>query len=125
MALFGARMRGLVLFACILSSSAAQAKSIQDFWRSRPADAPRYQSSKSLLALEMCLGMEMSEKMGLPVVLHGEGETVITAVTGGLAQVPIGGVRIIDRGTGREVLVGATQAGGWTNKIGAMIQLCI
>jgi hypothetical protein len=95
-------LRKLALASCLLIAAAAQATSLKDFWASRRADAPRFQSTKTALALEMCLGMDISEKIGVPAVLHGENETIITGMSGGIANQPMGGFRIVDHGASRE-----------------------
>lgn len=115
----------MLLGAALMAPSAAQSTSLKDFWDSRPADAPHFQSAKSSAALEMCLGMELSEKAGLPLVLHGERETIITSIVPGLAPAPLGGTRIVDHGASREIIVGALKMGGWTDKISAIVQRCI
>lgn len=110
----------LALFA----STAAEATSMKDFWQSRP-EGPRFTSAKSSLALEMCLGMEMSELAGAPNVLHGERETVLTSIAGAYQSIPVVGVRILEQGTSRQLVVGALQKAGWTNKISAAVQRCM
>lgn len=112
-----------VTLLCV--SIPAHATSIKEFWQSRPADSPRFSSTKSIAGLEMCLGMEMSDYVGAPHILHGEGETVITLIAGSMLQMPVGGVRVVDHGTSRELIVGALQSGGWTNKVTNAIRRCI
>jgi len=43
----------------------------------------------------------------------------------GIAEQPVGGARIIDHGTSREVFVGALHIGGWRDKVSALVQRCI
>jgi hypothetical protein len=109
----------------VLAASAAQATSIKDFWQSRPIDSPRFNSGKSLGALEMCLGMEMSEQTGPPSVLHGEHEVILSAVLGLYQNVVGYGYRVTDRGTSREVMVGALKSGKSTEQASAIAQRCI
>lgn len=121
-------MRALLMVVGSLAvcvSAAAQATSLKDFWQSRPADAPRFTSTKSMGALEMCLGMEMSEFAGAPNVLHGDHETILTSIYGPYQNVPAGGFHLIDQGTRREVVLGALKTGGITNKLTAVAQRCI
>jgi hypothetical protein len=117
-------MKKLGLLVMLFAATGAQATSIKEFWQTRPADSPRFQTSKSSLALEMCLGMDMSELAGPPIVFHGEAEVVLTSLQGANGN-PTLGVRITDHGASREVIVGALQTGGWTNKITAAVQRCI
>ena len=113
----------LALAVGLLTSSISHATSLKDFWQSRSPDAPRFESPKTLANLEMCIGMELSEDLGMPVVLHGESETIITSVTGGIATVPLGGVRITDHGSSRDVFVGAKS--GLTDKVSKAVQRCV
>lgn len=76
-------------------------------------------------ALEMCLGMEMSELHGPPIVLHGEGETILTLVAFGFNPAPEGGFHIVDHGASREVIIGALQTGNMTGRLSAVAQRCI
>lgn len=108
----------------LISAAAANATSLKDFWETRPADAPRLMSSKTLGQLEMCLGIEMSEMSGVPHVLHGTGETLLTSIVGMYQSTPLGGYRLIDRGQKREIIVGALKAGGTTNKLLLIAQRC-
>src|SRR6476469_9453788 len=114
-------MRRAIWFAGLLAfSSGADATSLKDFWSTRPADDPHYQSVKSSLALEECLALEISEKIAVPNVIHGEHETIVTGMSGGIAMQPMGGARIVDRGTSREVFVGALHTGGLRDKLSAL-----
>lgn len=71
------------------------------------------------------MALEVSEKVGIPNIIHGASETLITGMTGGLAVEPVGGARIVDRGVAREVFIGALHTGGWRDKISALVQRCI
>ena len=113
------------LAALVAFSSAANATSLKEFWSSRSPDDPHYQSLKSSAALEECIALELSEKAGPPNIIHGEGETLITALSPGLVQLPLGGARIVDHGSSREVFVGALHSGGWRDKVSALVQRCI
>ena len=118
-------MRWFLVFALLSAPVAAGATSLKSFWDTRPADAPHFQSTKSSAALEMCLGMELSSYGVPPYVLNGEGEKLITVISSnGFSQTPVAGVRIIDHGTSREIIVGALQTGGWTNRISGAVQRC-
>lgn len=120
-------MRKIVLAVALCASTASQATSLRDFWQSRPADSPRLTSTKSMGALEMCLGMAMSENGGPPSVLHGDGEIVLTSVAVGVfgATNPVYGFRVVDHGSSREIVVGAVQTGGWTDKAARYAQGCV
>jgi hypothetical protein len=119
-------LRKLIFVAALTFSTVSQATSLKDFWSSRAPDDPRFQSAKSSLALEECLALEVSENVGVPNIIHGEGETLITGMVVGLySSNPIGGARIVDHGTSREVLVGGVHSGGWRDKISALVQRCI
>jgi hypothetical protein len=114
------------LVAFLISSSAADATSLKDFWSTRPPDDPHFESKKSSLALEECIALELSEKLGVPNVIHGERETLVTAmIQGPFSQAPQGGARIVDRGASREVFVGALHTGGMRDKLSALVQSCI
>ena len=108
--------KSLLVTAMLILPSAATADSIKEFW-AKTADREHFQTAKSSLALEMCIGMEMSDWLGPPGVLHGEGQTIIT-VPG-----PIGGARILDHGTSREVIVGAKPA--WKGRMADAVRRCI
>jgi hypothetical protein len=114
----------VVLFACLVAtSSGARADSVKELW-SRTADREHFQTAKSSLALEMCRGMEMSDWVGPPHVLHGEGETLVTLVgLGGALPTPIGGARILDHGTSREVVVSSKPA--WKNRMADAVRKCV
>jgi hypothetical protein len=117
--------KAILVLALLALDSGANATSLKDFWSSRAPDDPRFQSAKSSLALEKCIALEVSEKVGLPNIIHGEGETIITGMTPGAFGQPVGGARIVDHGTSREVFVGALHTGGWRNKVSALVQRCI
>jgi hypothetical protein len=117
--------KAILLAALLILSSATGATSLKDFWSTRPADDPHFQSAKSSLALEECFALEISEKMGVPNIIHGEHETIITGMSGGIADQPLGGVRIVDNGASREVRVGAVHAGGLRDKLSVLVQRCI
>lgn len=124
----GASMsRNMILFAAALAiSSGTQAESLKDFWQSRPADDPRFPSAKSSLALEECIALEVSENVGVPTIIHGERETLVTGmVIGPYLSRPIAGARIVDHGASREIFVGALHSGGWRDKVSALVQRCI
>jgi hypothetical protein len=119
-------MRKLILLSVVLASaSVADATSLKDFWSTRAPDDPKFKSAKSILALEECIALEVSEKVGVPNIIHGDRETLITGLTPGLVSQPVGGVRIIDFGTSRQVFVGALHTGGWRDKVSAIVQHCI
>lgn len=120
-------LRVLLLTSALCASIAARATSIKDFWQSRAPDSPRLQSTKTMGALEMCLGMTMSENGGPPSVLHGDGEIIMTSMATGVwgMTAPIYGFHIVDRGSVREIIVGAVQSGGWTNKAVHYAQGCL
>jgi hypothetical protein len=123
---WGNVVRKMVLFGAVLTFvTAADATNLKDFWSSRAPDDPRFQSANSSLALEKCIALEVGEKVGLPNIIHGEGETIITGMTPGAFGQPVGGARIVDHGTSREVFVGALHTGGWRNKVSALVQRCI
>jgi hypothetical protein len=115
--------RAILLAACLASGTAANATSLKDFWSSRAPNDPQFQSAKSSLALEECIALEVSEKVGIPNIIHGERETVITGVAA--TDHPLGGARIVDRGPFREIFVGALHSGGWRNKVSAVVEGCI
>lgn len=120
-------MRNAIFVGMLLMfSTTAAATSLKDFWASRPADDPHFPSSKSMGALEECLALEISEKAGMPFIIHGEHQTTITGVMmSGYVQMPVGGSRIVDHGSSREIFVGAIHTGGWRNKISALVQQCV
>lgn len=119
-------MRKTILFTWLLAvSSAAAGTSLKDFWSTRPPDDPHFQSSKSSLALEECIALEVSENVGIPNIIHGDGETLIAGMVTGLIERPIAGARIVDHGTSREVFVAALHSGGWRDKTSALVQRCI
>jgi hypothetical protein len=119
-------MRKAILLATLLSlGRGADATSLKDFWSSRAPDDPRFESAKSSLALEECIALEVSEKVGVPNIIHGKDVTLITGLTGGPVQQPIGGVRIVDKTASRELFVGALHSGGWRDKVSALVQRCI
>ena len=115
----------ILLAASLAAGTVADATSLKDFWSTRAADDPHFPSAKSSFALEECIALEISEKVGLPNIIHGDRETLITALTGGISPQPIAGARIVDRGSSREVFVGALHIGGWRNKASAIVQGCI
>jgi hypothetical protein len=115
----------MTLVVLLALPTSADATSLKDFWSTRPPDDPHFESKKSSLALEECLAFEISEKIGVPTIIHGEREAIITGMSGGIANQPMGGVRIIDKGAEREVLVGAIHTGGWRDKLSALMQRCI
>lgn len=118
--------RTLALLAALAISTSIKATSLRDFWASRAADDPHLQSAKSMNALEMCLGLAMSETGGPPSVLHGDGEVLMTSLAAGLYGMtkPIYGYRITDRGQYRDVAIGALHAGGWRNEAVKIAQSC-
>ena len=119
-------MRKMILLAALLAlGSGADATSLKDFWSSRAADDPHFQSAKSSLALEECIALELSEKVGVPNIIHGDGETLITALTPGLVAQPVDGARIVQQGTSRDVFVGALHTGGWRSRVSTLVQRCI
>lgn len=118
-------MRKAILLVVSLGFGSSATASVKDFWSTRPADDPHFQSAKSSLALEECIALEISEKVAVPNIIHGEHETLITGVSGGIAEIPIAGARIVDHGTSREIFVGAVHSGGWRDKISALVQRCI
>jgi hypothetical protein len=121
-----ALVRRAILLAVFLTlASVADATSLKDFWSTRPADDPHFQSSKSSLALEECIALALSEKIGVPNIIHGERETIITGMSGGIADQPMGGARIVDSGVSREVFVGAVHTGGLRDKLSALVRRCI
>jgi len=69
--------------------------------------------------------LELSEKVGIPNIIHGDRETIITGMTPGLSVQPIGGARILDQGASREIFVGALQAGGWKGKVSVVVEGCL
>lgn len=119
-------MRKAILFAGLLAiGSVATATSLKDFWSTRPPDDPHFQSPKSSLALEECIALEVSEHVGIPNIIHGDGETLIAGMVTGPMERPIAGARIVDHGTYREVFVAALHSGGWRDKTSALLQRCI
>jgi len=119
-------MRRAILFAGLIAAgSAAGATSLKDFWSTRPPDDPHFQSSRSSLALEECIALEVSENVGIPNIIHGDGETLIAGMVTGLIERPMAGARIVDHGTSREVFVAALHSGGWRDKASALVQRCI
>jgi hypothetical protein len=119
-------MLKMILLAALLAfSSSVDATSLKDFWSSRAPDDPHFQSTKSSLALEECIALELSEKVGVPNIIHGDGETLITGLTPGLVAQPVGGARIVQHGASRDVFVGALHTGGWRNRVSALVQRCI
>lgn len=130
----GMKLKRLITRAAIAAAlvafpleGTADATSLKDFWQSREADAPRFESTKSVGALEMCLGMEMSEVGGPPSVLHGEREVILTSMAAGAfgATNPIYGFRVVDHGAARSVIVGAVHSGGWRDRASALAQRCL
>lgn len=119
-------MRRMAVLAVLLTmGSIADATSLKDFWSTRAPDDPHFQSTKSSLALEECIALEVSEKVGTPNIIHGDGETLVTGMVTGLSEQPIGGARITDQGAFRVVFVGAVHNGGWRDKVSALVQRCI
>lgn len=119
-------MHKKIFLAALLGiASNAGATSLKDFWSTRPPDDPHFQSSKSSLALEECIALEVSENVGPPNIIHGEGETLIAGMATGMVERPIAGARIVDHGNSREVLVAALHSGGWRDKVSALVQHCI
>ena len=110
---------------CVLSGPAAST-SLKDFWSTRPPDDPHFESKKSSLALEECIALELSEQLGFPSIIHGERETLVTAMAQGpFSQAPVGGARIVEHDASREVFVGALHTGGLRDKLSALVQRCI
>jgi hypothetical protein len=119
-------MRKTILLATLLSlGSSTDATSLKDFWSSRAPDDPHFQSAKSSLALELCIALEVSEKVGVPNIIHGDGETIITGMISGISAQPVAGARIVDHGATREVFVGALHTGGFRDKVSVLVQRCI
>jgi hypothetical protein len=119
-------MRKILIVFLLTLGSTAQATSLKDFWSTRPTDDPHFESVKSRLGLEECIALELSEQLGVPSVIHGERETLVTAMAQGpFSQAPIGGARIVDNDASREVFVGALHTGGMRNKLSALVQRCI
>ncbi len=112
-------------FALLAFGSGVGATSLKDFWSTRSPDDPHFHSQKSSLALEECIALEVSEKVGVPNIIHGDRETLITGLTPGLVVQPIGGARIVDNGSAREIFVGAVHSGGWRDKVSMIVQGCI
>lgn len=120
-------MRKLICVAALMASATvASATSLKDFWSTRPADDPHFESKKSSLALEECIALELSEKLGVPSIIHGDRETLVTAMAQGpFSQAPLGGARIVDHEASREVFVGALHTGGMREKLSSLVQSCI
>lgn len=119
-------MRVAVFVALLACSGAATGTNLKQFWSTRTDNAPHLQSIKSSADLEMCLGLELSRFGSPPSVLDGDGEKLITLISSnGWTQTPVGGVRIIDHGTSRELIVGALHTGGWTRRISRAAQRCV
>jgi len=117
-------MRKLIIVAAFALAGSADVTSLKDFWSTRAPDDPHFQSARSSLALEECIALEISEKVAVPNIIHGEHETIITGVTAGFSPVPIAGARIVDRGSSREILIGAVHSGGWREKVSAVAKGC-
>ena len=111
----------LAVLLCSVSC-AASAQSLRDFWSHRAPDAI-YSSNKSAQALEMCVGLELTE-YGSVVVLHGEGVTLVSAHS--LVDTLIG-VRITDRGQKRELALAARGSIGsaWLKRGTRIIKNCV
>lgn len=120
-------MRKMTLLAAFLAmGSGAGATSLKDFWSTRSPDDPHFQSAKSSLALEECIALEVSEKVGVPNIIHGNGETLVTGmIKGPFSELPVGGARIVDNDTSREIFVGALHTGGWRDKVSHIVQGCV
>lgn len=96
-----------------LTPSIAVADSLPELWK-RPVRGT-YDSAKSALALEHCIGSAVSD-WGYPHVLHGEGVTDI------FVGAPYG-IRIEDKGQSRKVSFTAT--GGYNDRVGQAIGGCL
>jgi len=112
-------LRLIIAALPIIIPTPAHSDSIKDFW-AQTAVAEHLQSAKSSLALELCIGMEMSEQVGAPNVLHGEGDTVLTSIAG---VYPIAGARIVDRGASREVAIAARK--GTEKRMDEAVRACV
>lgn len=102
----------LAAFAA-LTPSISVADSLPDLWK-RPVRGT-YDSGKSSLALEHCIGSAVSD-WGFPHVLHGEG---ITDIFVGLPYA----IRIEDNGQRRKVSFTAT--GGYNDRVAKAIGGCL
>jgi hypothetical protein len=114
------KLRIVIAAVAAAIPNAALADSIKDYW-AKAAPGEHFQSAKSSLALERCIGMEMSE-IGLPIVIHGEGETILTAVVIAYITNPTAGVRIVEKQTSREVIVAAR---GQKEHMADVVRTCV
>lgn len=101
-----------VSVACVLSPVAG-ANSLTELW-SRPVRAT-YDSGKSALALEHCIGSAVSD-WGAPTVLHGEGITDLWV------GIPFA-IRIKDAGTARTISF--TASGAYDDRVARAIRGCL
>ena len=115
-------LRLIIAALPIIIPTPAHSDSIKDFW-AQTAVAEHLQSAKSSLALELCIGMEMSEQVGAPNVLHGEAETVLTSIAGVYQNYPIAGARIIDHGSSREIAIAARK--GTEKRMDEAVRACV
>lgn len=101
------------LMVQIVGAIPAWANSLTELW-SRPVRAT-YDSGKSALALEHCIGSAVSD-WGAPTVLHGEGVTEIWV------GVPFA-IRIKDGPTGRTISF--TASGAYDDRVARAIGGCL
>jgi len=109
-------MASAVASACVLlvlSLATATADSLPELWK-RPVRAT-YDSAKSALALENCIGSAVSD-WGYPHVVHGEGITDI------FVGAPYA-IRIEDKGQTRKISFTATA--GYNDRVGRAIGGCL
>lgn len=115
-----------ILAATMLAvmASPAYADSLQDFWRKQTPSAV-YASNKSALALEMCLGLGLSE-YGPLTTLHGEQVTLVSVIQDMGPGVLIS-IKVTDRGGDRELAVAARGSIGsaWQKRGARVAETCI
>ena len=112
---------GALSLALMCASPAAHADTIQGRLDKMPA--PQFTSSKSLNALEWCIGVGFG-RWFLPYTLHGERQTfVYNAMETELNMAIFGAVLIRDEGPHRTLALQASKA--WMEKTESVVKPCL
>lgn len=105
-------------------SDPASSESLKDFWAQKPIIAS-LSSAKTSAGLEMCLALQGGEN-GTPVVVHGDGETLVSIMLPGGIISTIIGFRLKDSGPSRtiDVVARGSALGTWVRHANQIAREC-